>query len=166
MFDDLSSLESRTESTKEISEGEAEPSRERMRWSGLIGGGVFLVLYLLFRSHPWGWPVAIAVSYTTAAFAIALTSALKYADDFFGDVCIPKYVAQLLLPHILILLPVTFAAWLWLRAVPLLPHWMTVEGRYPSLWEYCGIVAAAYAAVSEGDWLAAKIKRRSAEPED
>jgi len=85
---------------------------------------------------------------------------------FFGDGRVAEYVATLLLPHGLILVPVTFVAWLWLRAIPVLPHWMTVEGRYPSRWELCGIVSAGYAAVKEGGWLAAKIKLRFAKSED
>lgn len=112
MFDDLSSLENQTEDAQKPSEEEDKPARSLSRWSHVIAGLIFCLLYLPFRTHPWSWPVAIAVSYSAFVFAIALGLSLNDADDFFGDPRVPEYVATLLVPHALILVPVTFLAYL------------------------------------------------------
>jgi hypothetical protein len=118
---DLSSLENQTEDTEKASKVEDEPSRWLSKWSHVIAGLVFCLLYLPFQSHPWCWYVAIAGSYTVFAFAIALGLGLDCADDFFGDSRVFKYVAVLLLPHALILVVITSAVYLWLRLGSVLP---------------------------------------------
>jgi hypothetical protein len=161
MVDDLSSLERQAQDPQACPQGQDYSSRYRSHWSGIIAVLIFCILYLPFRNHSWSWPVAIAGSYTTLTFGLALASALRYADDFFGNPRVPEYVATLLWPHALILIPVTLLAWLWFRAIPYLPHWAT-EARKISLWELCLIVSLVCAGLKESDWLAARIKRRAA----
>jgi len=165
MFDDLASLENQTEDAQKPSEEEVKPARSLSRWSHVIAGFIFCLLYFPFRAHSWGWPVAIAASYSAFVFAIALGLSLDYADDFFGDSRVPEYVSTLLLPHALILAPITYAACLWLRAIPALPHWATEVHRV-SLWQLCGIVFFWFVGTREGIWFSGKIKRRVTERED
>ena len=75
-------------------------------------------------------------------------------------------MATLLLPHVLILALVMLAAYFWLHLIPTLPSWITVEGRKGSLWELCGALAAAIAGISEGGWMAGKIRHRLGKSED
>ncbi len=160
MFDDLSSSESQTERAQRVSEEEDKPARSLSRWSHVIAGLVFCLMYFPFRNHAWSWPVAIAISYTAFVFAIALGLSLDYGDDFFGAPRVPEYVATLLLPHAVILAPVTLLAYLWLRVIPILPHWMNVAGHYGSAWQLCAIALFWFAGTREGIWLSRKIKRR------
>lgn len=160
MSDDLLSLENQTEETQKSPEEEDRPARTLSRESHIIAILVFCLLYFPFRGHPWNWPVAIAVSYSAFVFAIALGVSLNDAADFFGDPHVPEYVAALLLPHLLILAPVTLLAYLWLRAAPILPHWLVVESRRGSLWQLCGIVFFWFVGTREGIWLSWRIKRK------
>jgi hypothetical protein len=166
MFDGLSSRENQTEDAQKLPEEEDKPARSLSRWSHVIAGLIFCLLYLPFRDRPWSWPVAISVSYSVFVFAIALGLSLNDGADFFGDPLVPEYVAKLLLPHALILAPVTLLAYLWLRAIPILPHWLNVEGHYGSTWQLCGIVFFWFAGTREGIWLSGRIKRRVAECAD
>lgn len=166
MFDHLPSLEKPGEAAREPSAPNDEPAEPRTNYSALLAVVVFCLLYFPIHRRPWGWPLSVAVSWSTVAFGCAFFYGLDYADDFFGDSRVPKYVAKLLLPHLLILIPVTYLAWLWLRATPFLPHWLTVTGRKGSLWELCGILLASYAAFREGVWPAGKIRRHNAEAQE
>lgn len=166
MFDDLSSSENRSEEAREPSEEERESSSSLPRWSPAIAILVFACLYFPLQSHRWGWFVAIAGSYSVGVFVIALGSGFQDSSDFFGDSQGPKYAATLLLPHALILALVMLAAYFWLHLIPTLPHWVTVEGRKGSLWEYFGGILACLVDVKEGYWLAARIKRRFRNSED
>jgi hypothetical protein len=163
MFDEFSQDENPQE-TSEESEDEEKPARSWSRWSHVIAGLTFCLLYFPFRDRPWSWPVAVAVSYSAFVFAIGLGLSLDDSVDLFGDPRVPEYVARLLLPHALILAPVTFVAYLWVRAVPVLPHWITSEApRYGSVWQLCGLVLFWFVGVKEGLWLSGKIKRHRAE---
>jgi hypothetical protein len=155
-------LENPTADPPRPSREEDRPARSLSRWSHIIAALIFCLLYFPFRRHPWSWPTAIAVSYTAFVFAIGLGLSLDYSDDFFGDPRVPEYVATLLLPHVLLLAPVTLLAYLWLRVTPMLPHWMNVEGHYGSNWQLCGIVFFWFVGTREGIWLSRKIKRRFA----
>lgn len=168
MFDDISSLEGQTQEDQNSSEEKDKPARSLSRWSHVVALVVFCLVYFPLQNHPWVWPVAIAISYSTFVFAIAIGLSLDYADDFFGDPRIPKYVAKLLLRHAPILAVITFAAWLWLRAFPTLPRWMSVESNYHhvSLWELCGVVLFWGAGIREGKWMASKIKPQLTESAD
>jgi hypothetical protein len=159
MFDDPSSLENQTEDTQKAPKAEDEPSRWLSKWSHVIAGVVFCLLYFSFQSHPWCWYGAIAGSYTVFAFAIALGLGLDCADDFFGDSRVPMYFAVLLLPHALILVLITFAAYLWLRLGSVLPSWAT-EGRRLPLWDTCGLIVVWFAGTREGIWMGDRIKRQ------
>lgn len=166
LFDESSGLENqRSEGAQQVSEEEDKPARSLSRWSHVIAGLVFCLLYFPFDDHPWSWPVACAVSYTTFVYAIALGLSLDDAADFFGDPRAPKYAATLLLPHALILAPVTFLAYLWLSAIPLLPRWVTEVHRV-SLWQLCGLIPVWFAGTREGIWMSGKFKRRLRERED
>jgi hypothetical protein len=85
MFDDLTSLEGQAEVAQKSEEEEDKPARSLSRWSHVIAGLVFCLMYFPFQDHPWSWLAAIAASYSAFAFAIALGLALDDADDFFGD---------------------------------------------------------------------------------
>ena len=160
MFDESSE----SEDTEERAEEEEKPARNWSRWSHVIAGVIFCLLYFPFRGHPWCWPVAVAVSFSVFVFAIGLGLSLDDSVDLFGDARIPEYVARLLLPHALILTPVTLVAYLWVRIMPVLPSWMTSEvPRYGSFWQLCGLVLFWFVGTREGIWLSGKIKRHRAE---
>ncbi|HXE07255.1 MAG TPA: hypothetical protein VN612_05125 [Acidobacteriaceae bacterium] len=134
-------------------------ARTWSKWSHVIAGAVFCLLYFPFDSHPWAWPIAVGGSYTAFAFAIGLGLSLTNADDLFGEPRIPEYVATLLPHHVLILAPVTLVAYLMLRAVPFLPSWMTEHlPRIGSVWLLCGLVLFYFVGVWEGEWLSGKIR--------
>ncbi len=162
MLDDVRSLEGQTEDGEESTEKQGKGTSSFSRWLAFIAFLLFLLIYLPLRNHPWGWFAAIAGSYTVAVLGIALDSALDFADadDFFGDSRIPGYVATLLLPHTLILVPIMLGAYLWLNLKPVLPHWVTVEGRKGSLWDAAGLLLMLILVVIEGTSLGRWIKHR------
>jgi hypothetical protein len=162
VFDDLSKPEDPTEDGKESTEMKDSGTRSFSRWFALIALLVFFLIYLPFRSHPWSWFAAIACSYTVAVLGIALDSVFDFADadDFFGDSRIPRYVAMLLLPHALVLVPIMLGAYFWLYLTPVLPHWVTVEGRKGSFWDLLGLLLVSIAAILEGTSLGSWTKRR------
>lgn len=166
MFDDLSSSENLGEEAQKPSEEERERSSFLSCWSPIIAGLVFSCLYYPLKNHPWSWFVAIASSYSVFVFVITFGSGFNDSSDFFGDPRAPKCVATLLLPHALLLALVMLAAYFWLRLIPTLPHWVTVEGRKGSWWEYFGIILACLVGVKEGYWMGAKIKLRLGTSED
>jgi hypothetical protein len=168
VFEDSSSLEDQTEDGKESNEKRAKERGLFSRWLALIASLAFLLIYLPFRNHPWSWFVAIAGSYTVAVLGIALDSALDFADadDFFGDSRVPRYVAVLLLPHALVLVLIMLGAYLWLCLEPVLPHWITVEGRKGSFWDLIGLLLLLIAAIVEGTSLGSWIKHRFGTPEN
>ena len=150
---------SQTEDAEDRAEDQEKPARTWSRWSHVVAGVIFCLVYVPFRGHPWAWPVSVATSYSAFVFAIALGLSLDDYNDFFGDPRIPEYVATLLLPHALILTPITYLAYLWHNAIPLLPNWVTEVHRL-SLWQLCGILPAWFVGTREGIWLSGKIKRR------
>ena len=166
MFDDLNSFDGRAEEAQKPSEGEDKPARSLSRWSHVIAGLVFCLIYLSFQNHPWSSLVAIAVSYSAFTFAIALGLALDNADDFFGDSRAFRCVATLFLPHALILAGVMLVAYLWLHVTAMLPTWFVHRGRRLSLWDLCGIVLVWFAGTREGIWMAGSIKRHLRVRED
>lgn len=52
MFDDLSSLENQAGETQKPSEEQDKPARSLSRWSHVIAGLIFCLLYFPFRGHP------------------------------------------------------------------------------------------------------------------
>ena len=144
----------------------SKPESNLYRWAHFPAMLAFGVLFVLFRGQPWRWHVAIGGSYTVYVFFFAFGSVFKGLDDFFGDSRVPRYFSKLLIPHAVILVLITAGVTLWFRLLPLLPSWVTEEGRKESLWDFCGWIALAIAGITEGFWMAGKTKRRFSEPED
>ncbi len=161
MAEESSNLGNQSENVQESSG--KEDGSTRSRWCALFASLVFSVTYFPFRHHPWILPVSVALTYSVMVFGIALAFSLSDTDDFFGDPRVPKYAATLLLPHMPLLSLITLAAWLWLRAIPMLPPWMNTATHYGSPWQLFGMVVMVFAGVREGNWMARKIKRRFAE---
>jgi hypothetical protein len=167
MFDDLDTAEQKTEGEqKRSAEDDDKPILGLSRWSHVIAGLLFCVLYFPFKSHSWSLYVAIACAYSACAFAIALGLALENLDDIFGDPRIARYVATLLVPHVPLLGLIILCTYLWLYLNGVLPTWATLWGRRPSLWSVCGMIVFWFAGTREGIWMAGKIKRRLKETED
>lgn len=162
MFDDLSSLDNETE---KASDEKDEPSRWLSRWSHVFAALAFCLLYFPLTDHPWCLYIAIAGSFSVFVFAIALGLGLDTADVFFGDPQVTKYVAIMLLPHILVLILIMSATYLWLRVESVLPLWATESRRLP-LWDLVGLVVFYLAGTREGIWMGAKIKRQFQTPDD
>jgi len=165
MFDDLDASEQKTEGPQEPVD-KNNSSVGLYRWAHFPAILVFAILIIPLHSHPWGWQIAIAGGYTVYVFWFAFGLVLKDADDFLGDPRVPKYGAELLIPHALILTLIIFCVSEWFRLKPILPEWVTHEGRKGSLWDLCGWVALAGAGIWQGFWMGKKIKRRFGEPED
>jgi hypothetical protein len=99
-------------------------------------------------------------------FFFAFGSVLRDADDFFGDPQVPRCAAKLLIPHIFILSLIITGVSLWFHLRPLLPSWVTHEGRKGSLWDLFGWIVLAGAGIWQGSWMGEKIKRHFRETED
>jgi hypothetical protein len=166
MFDDLETAENKTEEPQTPEEDEDASSSQLYRWAHFPALLVFAVLIIPLHRHPWGWQIAIAGGYTAYVFWFAFGSVLNSADDFFGDSRVPKYAVELLLPHALILALVVLGVTEWFHLKPLLPEWVTHEGRKGSLWMLFGWLLLASAGIWQGSWMAKKIKRRFKETAD
>jgi hypothetical protein len=166
MFEDSLGIENQTVDDQKPSEGNGRPSWWVGRWAHVIALPTFCLLYLPFKDHPWAWQVAIAGSYSVFAFGRAFGSAFKDADDLFGNSQVPRCIATLLLPHALILAIITLAVSAWLHLKPVLPSWVTYEGREGSLWDLCLLIPLVIAGIREATWMAGKIMRRLDKPED
>jgi Na+/proline symporter len=159
MFDELPDSEDRGELAHNPSEEQDKPARNLSRWSHVIAGLVFCLIYFPLRHHPWSWLVAVAVSYTVFTFAIALGLSLDDADDFFGDPRAVKSAAAMLLPHAPMLALIMLGGYGWLHIKPALPLWATAGRKLPP-WDVLGIVVVWFAGTREGIWMASQIKRR------
>jgi hypothetical protein len=166
MFDDLDTAESKTEDEQKSSEDQQKSSWWIGRWAHVIAGVVFCLLYFPFENRFWSWQLAITLSYTV--FMLCCTCGLSFqdADDFFGNLQVPRYMAILLIRQVFVLMLISLGAYLWFHLRAILPAWTTHEGRRGSLWDLCGLLLAYKVAVREATWMAAKIKRRSAELDD
>jgi hypothetical protein len=136
------------------------------RWAHFPAIIVFGVLFMLFQSSPWRWQIAIGFAYTVYVFFFAFGSVFKDSDDFLGDSKVPKYFVKLLIPHAMILALIMVGIHLWFRLRPTLPPWVTQEGHKGSLWDLCGWLLLAGAGISQGLWMAGKLKRQFSEPGD
>jgi hypothetical protein len=94
--------------------------------------------------------------------------AFKDADDFFGNLQVPRYMATLLIRQVFVIALISLGAYLWFRLKVILPEWATREaGRHKlSLWVTCGVTLACWAAVKEASFMAKKIKCHFRETED
>jgi hypothetical protein len=129
----------------------------------LIAGVVFCLLYFPFKGHSWSWQLAITLSYVVFMLCCTCGLAFKDADDFFGNLQVPRYIAALLIRQVFVLMLISLAAYLWIRLQTVLPGWATHEGRRMSLWDLLGIVLVYLVAINEASWMAAKIKQRLGE---
>ena len=136
------------------------------RWAHFPAGLVFGLLFILFSGHPWRWFIAIDGAYTVYVFGLAIGSIIKDMDDLFGDPQIAKAALRLLIPHAAALAALTGGISLWFHLRTLLPSWMTHEGRKESLWDLLGWLALAVLGISQGIWMAEKMKRRLGKPQD
>jgi hypothetical protein len=99
-------------------------------------------------------------------FGLAIGSIIKDLDDLFGDAEIGKDARRLLIRHAAVLAVLTGGISLCFQLRTLLPSWMTHEGRKQSLWDFLGWLALAAAGITQGIWMAGKIKRRLGKPQD
>ena len=127
---------------------------------------VFCLLYLPFKDRFWSWQLAITLSYIVFMLCYTCGLAFKDADDFFGNLHVPRYMAKLLIRQIFVLTLISIGAYLWFRLKVILPEWAIHEGRKGSLWDVCGIMLACWAAVREASWMAEKIKQQFGEDQD
>ena len=110
-------------------EDEDKSSIALERWAHFPAMAVFGALILPLHSHPWGWQIAIAGGYTVYVFWFALGSDKQDLDDITGDSLLLRKIASQLLPHLLILVFVVAGVTEWFRLRPVLPTWVTHEGR-------------------------------------
>jgi hypothetical protein len=165
MFDDIETAEQKTEASSPDADGE-DRSSQLYRWAHFPAFAVGILLFFLFHRYPWRWQVAIGGSYTVYVFFFAFGSVISDADDFFGDPRMPRYAARLLLAHLPILALVLCGVTLWFYLRPMLPDWVTHEGRKGSFWMLLGFFALIAACLWEGSWMAGKIKERFPESEN
>jgi hypothetical protein len=166
MPDDYIDLKGPSTDEKSPAEDENESSPQLWRWAHFPAMLAFGILFIAFSGQPWRWYIAIGGSYTVYVFFFALGSVLRDLDDFFGDPRVPRYIAKLLIPHVFFLVLVILGVYLWFYLKPMLPPWMTHEGRKGSLWDICGWLVLAFAGLAQGSWMAEKIKRQFGESED
>lgn len=162
MFDDLETA------TKEIqtADDQDRPSSQAYRWAHIPAFLTFLLLIVSLHRYRWGWQIAVGVGYTVYVFWFAFGFVLKDADDLFGDSRVPKYAAKLLIPHALIVAAIIAGVTEWFHLKPMLPDWMTHEGRKESLWDLFGWLLLGGAGIWQGFWMGKKLKRRFSNSED
>jgi hypothetical protein len=158
MFDDLE------RSNREDAPGKA-PRVDLARWALFPAMVFFGILLLMFRHHPWRWYIGIGGGYTTFVFWFALGSDAYDFDDVLGDDALFRKIAALLIPHLVCLTFVLAATFEWFHLKPALPHSVTQEGRRGSLWDMVGWWVLALGGLTQGFWMAGKIKRRFTEAE-
>jgi hypothetical protein len=166
MPDEYIDLGSPAVNERTSSDREKEPSFPLYRWAHIPALLAFGILFILLRGQAWRWQIAIGGSYTIYVFLFAVGSVLRNWDDFFGDSRVPSFVARMLIPHVFFLALIISGVTLWFYLKPMLPPWLTEEGRKGSLWDLCGWLALAIAGIVQGTWMAKKAKRQFAEPED
>ncbi len=166
MPDDDIDLKSPNEEEQKPSEDVERSSWWIGRWAHVIAGVVFCLLYFPLEDRFWSWQVAITLSYIVFMFCCTCGLAFKDADDFFGNLQVPRYIGALLIRQVIVLALISLGLYLWRHLEAFLPVWVTYRGRRLSLWDYCGIVLVYLAAVKEASWMANKIKARFGEQED
>lgn len=165
MFDDLETAEGKTEGIQEAGD-EDKSSLPPYRWAHIPALFVFGVLILALHRNPWGWQIAIGGAYTVYVFWFALSYGLKDTDDLFGDSQAVRYVAKLLIPHVLVLAFIVLGVTEWFHLKSMLPNWATHEGRKGSFWDMFGWLVLICAGIAQGFWMGGLVKRRFAEVDD
>jgi hypothetical protein len=158
MPDDLIDMESSNPDQFESAEQAATSSYGLGRWAHFPAMGVFGILFVLMHDHPWRWYVAIDGAYTVYVFGFAIGSIIKDFDDFFGSPEIQRCALKQMIPHVPILAVLNFGIFLWFHLNTILPALMTTEGRKESLFEFLGWVVLAAAGITQGIWMAKRIK--------
>jgi hypothetical protein len=166
MPDDYLDLNTIGNDDQKLAEIETKSSIGLERWAHFPALLVFGLLILPLHSYPWGWQIAIAGGYTVYVFWFALGSGKKDLDDLTGDTLILRKIASQLLPHLLVLVIILAGVSEWFHLRPLLPSWVTHEGRKGSFWDLLGWLLLAIAGIAQGFWMAGKIKSRFGESED
>ena len=166
MFEDSLGVGDPTEGGQKSSEGEEKSSIGLERWAHFPALLAFGLLMLLFHSYSWSWQVSIAGGYTVYVFWFALGSDKKDLDDLTGDVLALRKIGSCLLPHLLVLVLILAGVSQWFHLRPVLPSWVTHEGRKGSFWDLFGWLALALAGIAQGSWMAARIKRQFGESEN
>jgi hypothetical protein len=163
MFDDLETAEQKSECEQQSSDGDGIP---RDRWAHFPALIVFGVLIVPFHRYRWGWQLAICAAYTVYVFWFALAYGSIDMDDLLGDSRVVRYIAPLLIPHVIILGLIVWGVTEWIRLNSILPGWATHGGRRPPLWLYCGFLLLTGAGIWQGFWMGKKIKKRFKESEE
>ena len=161
MFDDLETAESKTNETQNSSQSDKTTSWWIGRWSHVIAGLFFCVMYFPLSSYVWSWQVAATLSYIVFMFCCTCGLSFQDSDDFFGNLAIPEYMGKLLMRQILILALISLGLYEWHHLIPYLPSWANAPAyRNISLWELGGILLVYFVAVKEATWMAKKIKQQ------
>jgi hypothetical protein len=168
MFEDSLGVENQNEDDQNSSESNEKSSWWIGRWAHVIAILVFCLLYFPFKDRFWSWQLAITLSYIVFMLCYTCGLAFKDADDFFGNLQVPRYMATLLIRQVFVIALISLGAYLWFRLKVILPEWATREAgrRRLSLWFICGVTLACWAAVREATWMAEKIKRQFDENQD
>jgi hypothetical protein len=131
------------------------------RWSHVIAGTLFCVLYFPLSSYIWSWQVAATLSYIVFMFCCTCGLSFQDSDEFFGNLAVPEYMGSLLARQILILALISLGLYEWHHLIPFLPTWATARAiRNLSNWEFGGILLIYFIAVKEAKWMAKKIKKQ------
>jgi hypothetical protein len=146
---------------RESAEEAATTSYGLGRWAHFPALFVFGILFGLMSGHAWRWYVAIDGAYTVYVFAFAIGSTIKDFDDFFGNPEMQRCAASLMIPHVLVLAALTYGTYLWFHLNSILPSGLSQRGRKASLLDLLGWVVLAAAGITQGIWMARRIKRQA-----
>ena len=159
MTDDYIDLKSQQNGDEQSQETEEVTSWWIGRWSHVIAGGVFCILYFPLSDHVWSWQVAVTLSYIVFMLCCACGLSFQDSDDLSDEIA--QYMGILLVRQFFVLALISFCAFGWRHLIPFLPSWATARGiRNLSLWEVGGIIAVYVVALREATWMARKIKQR------
>lgn len=158
MFEDSVGIENPADDEQKSSQETEQSSWWIGRWSHVIAGLVFCLLYFPFEDRFWSWQLAVTLAYIVFMLCCTCGLAFKDSDDLIGDPQIARYMATLLIRQAFVLSLISLGAYLWLRLSAILPAWAAQRGSRLSLWDICGITLAYLAAIKEASWMAERIK--------
>ena len=160
MQEDYLDLNSTSEAEQKPPDEEPPSSWWIGRWSHVIAGLVFCLLYFPLSQHQWSWQTAITLTYIV--FMLCCTCGLSFgdSDDLFGNPPVVRYMGVLLIRQVFVLVLICLWFYLWRYLIPHLPAWFATRGRRLSPWDYCGILLTYFVAIREAKWMAKQIKKR------